>query len=635
MRYRAPNNAWDEQFEINYEQNLKDIEKDIISAEDVANVAKEVSDSALAVANQSNSKSEQAVTKANSVQEQFNQAVIEGDSSVEAAQARVDENGNVFDTLKAHLDNKGHKISENLNLINSRFLERLIAGLITKIKLIGDSITAGVGAAGYYTDPNGRPIITRNGSLVRELGKDWTVFPSWANLFRKYINTNYPAIDFFNMGVGGISTKEVVEQFLTELVSDDEDVVFVMLGTNDRSLTSLEEYRANIEFLLDYVNKRSNLMIVMTASPSLSDFSDETYTTYAAGRNFGAREIDKVLTEVCKENGYIHISHYRYLLDYASKRKVNIPDFLEPTGSHPKSGGHLAMWQNIQQRLGFANDVNEWLRYSEQKLTIIDSAKIMPSCPVDQFPIDVSYSLIKATDATTAGFPENAGGVLKTVKTRETIDGYVYQTYTIYRTGKIYSRAYNETTSAWSSWYAAGQITVPSLSYTPDTFSYAQGVTYQYLTNANGSSFSLPEGKGGLLVTTVPRSSLDGWAKQVYYIYDSNRVYTRSYLSTNAWGAWVHIGSGINPTSNSVLFTTALTSFLPGVRSLECITGSNSTITSFPEGSAGMLETIYPRAGLEAWAYQIYHVQQSNATYKRYWNTSSSTWSAFQKTSAV
>jgi len=529
-----------------------------------------------------------------------------------------------------------NEVKEKANFVHHQFIDRLTNGLVSKIKLIGDSITAGVGATGYYTDPQGRSIITRYGSLVRELGKDWTVFPSWANLFRKYINTNYPSIDFFNMGVGGISTKEVVEQFLTQIVSEDEDVVFVMLGTNDRSLTTLEEYRANIEFLLDYIKKRSNLMIVMTASPSLSDFSDETYTTYASGRNFGTREIDNVLTEVCKENGYIHISHYRYLLDYASKRKVNLPDFLEPTGSHPRTGGHLAMWQNIQNKLGFANDVNEWLKYStEQKLTIIDSTKILPNCPVDQFPVDVSYSLIKSTDAITAGFPENAGGVLKTVKPRDTIDGYIYQTYYIYRTGKAYTRGYNEVTSTWSAWYTAGQITFPSLSVNPDTFPYTQGVTHQYLTNANGSSFSLPEGKGGLLITTVPRSSIDGWAKQVYYIYDSNRVYTRGYLSSNSWGAWVHMGSGINPNSNSVLFTTSLTSFLPGVRSLECITASNTTISSFPESKAGMLETVYPRAGLEGWSYQVYHVQQSNATYKRYWNTSNSQWGTFEKISTV
>jgi lysophospholipase L1-like esterase len=440
------------------------------------------------------------------------------------------------------------QLADTANNINSQLIKKLNENQITKIKLIGDSITAGVGDIGYYSGST-REIVFRNGSMVYETGTDWDVFPSWANLFRKFITNKYPTIDFFNAGVGGISTKEVVDTFLTDLVDENEDVVFVMLGTNDRSLTTLEEYEMNISYLLDYINQRSNLMIVMSATPSLSDFSDETYTDYAVGRQFGAREIDNVVTEVCSKNNYIHISNYRGLLDYASKRNVKISELLEETGSHPKRRGHAVVWQNIQQRLGFANDVNEWFYQDVNLPEYVDSTKILPVMTPDLFPFGESYSIISSSEASSNSFPKNTGGVLKTFNSRSlSYDGYFHQTYTIYRTGEIYSRAYNESNGSWSSWITGDKFNVLSLSSMPSPSSYALGITYNYITTGNGSSMGMPESRGGLLVTIVPRLPIDGWAKQIYYLYALDRVYVRSY-SGSSWGSWKRSSGNFSMTS--------------------------------------------------------------------------------------
>ncbi|WP_394512596.1 hypothetical protein [Priestia aryabhattai] len=108
MRYRPPSNRWDEQFEIDYEQNLKDIESDISGAESRVSSAQNNSIKAL-------SDSSAAVQKSNNIQAQVDSLVVGSNTSpAETVQARVDESGNVFTTLKSLLDDKGKKINKLL-----------------------------------------------------------------------------------------------------------------------------------------------------------------------------------------------------------------------------------------------------------------------------------------------------------------------------------------------------------------------------------------------------------------------------------------------------------------------------------------------------------------------------------------
>lgn len=444
------------------------------------------------------------------------------------------------------------------SLTKSQFMQRLLSSQVTKIKLIGDSITAGAGVDGYYDDPAGRIIIDRAGyGIIRETGRDWTTFPSWANLFRKYIQSKNPAIDFFNAGVGGISTKEVVDSYLTALIGDNEDVVFVMLGTNDRSLTTLPEYKANIEFLLDYIDQRCNTMIVMTASPSMSDFADTTYTAYASGRNFGAREIDNTLTEICNRKGYVHISHYRGILEFASKTNTRLKDMLQDTGSHPKDKGHAVMWQTIQQKLGFANDVNEWFDGEKDLILFSDvtynrvSNTTLLTDNLFQWG-SITYDVMASSG--TIGFPGDKAGILKTVKPNDSsLQNWGYQEYQLYRDNYRYIRYWKDT--AWMPWVAYTLASDGRIFYKPYDNSLATttsltyfadgGTTYIPIGASNADLANWPEGLRGLLTTVRPVNGYEVFTHQEYRVYQTNRVYKR-YYTGSVWGAWEMISPHIN-----------------------------------------------------------------------------------------
>jgi hypothetical protein len=91
-----------------------------------------------------------------------------------------------------------------------------------RIKLLGDSITHGVGGTGWAMV--GEPIV-----------EDFKRSPDsfcWAKLFRDYMKEKYDA-EVINNGCTGTTIQFIIEHFET-LVSADDDLVICTIGTNNR-----------------------------------------------------------------------------------------------------------------------------------------------------------------------------------------------------------------------------------------------------------------------------------------------------------------------------------------------------------------------------------------------------------------
>ncbi|WP_066185770.1 MULTISPECIES: SGNH/GDSL hydrolase family protein [Gracilibacillus] len=222
----------------------------------------------------------------------------------------------------------------------SNFYQKLVNGEVEKIKLVGDSITAGVGAQ-YLLMPDVNQVIFENQEEVyREAGFEAN---SWSNLFRNYINEFFPDVEFVNAGISGKSAKWANRH--KERWVGDEDVVFVMLGTNDRwdSQNTLE-LKDNLTSFLEYVDANSEQMIVMSPPPALSDGQNERY-------HFGTEEINQVVKSICRAHGYQLISHYDAMTNYASSQGVALEKLLQTTGSHPIDAGYRVIWEHIKSEL--------------------------------------------------------------------------------------------------------------------------------------------------------------------------------------------------------------------------------------------------------------------------------------------
>ena len=209
---------------------------------------------------------------------------------------------------------------------------------IKSIKLIGDSITAGVGSSGHSTPETNTVIFEEKDEIYYE-GKQTT--KSWANLLRNYtqsIQIQLP--EYLNAGIGGKSAEWTLHHI--DSLIQDEDVVFVMLGTNDRLNGTVEGYEEIMRELLSIIDERSELMIVMSPPPSSNSYADF---------NFEAKDIDTVLKRISDENDYNFISQYDAINNYLEENEeVEYEDLMETVGAHPTDKGYEVMWKEIRKK---------------------------------------------------------------------------------------------------------------------------------------------------------------------------------------------------------------------------------------------------------------------------------------------
>ena len=103
------------------------------------------------------------------------------------------------------------------------FGEVLAAKKAPRIKLLGDSITHGVGGDGW--EQKGEVIV-----------KGWAQSPDsycWANSLRDYMKEKYGA-NVVNKACTGTNVEFILEHF-DELVDTDDDLIVCMIGTNNRN----------------------------------------------------------------------------------------------------------------------------------------------------------------------------------------------------------------------------------------------------------------------------------------------------------------------------------------------------------------------------------------------------------------
>lgn len=331
------------------------------------------------------------------------------------------------------------------------FITRLFNNQVGKIKLIGDSITDGNGARNYSPPSSSNQVIFDDGKGNVFYEPNYHNH-SWANKFREFISNDYPSVQFVNAAIGGKSAKWANEN-KQYWIDEDEDVVFVMLGTNDRwDSKNLSEFRINLKSFLSYVDDRSNTMIVMTANPTLNDGNDSY--------NFGIREVDKVISEVTKSSGYTHISLYREMLSYSERSGATLKTLIENGGSHPNNEGYDVMWKIIQENLGILDDSLNWNDSNPSALHTVligsQSPYVKSTTGIDFF--DKGKKTVVELDSYSdvKNFPEQTTGWLTTTR-GFTNDLYSHQIWEPRQSFNIYKRIWDTGSSKWSEWRKLNQ----------------------------------------------------------------------------------------------------------------------------------------------------------------------------------
>lgn len=220
----------------------------------------------------------------------------------------------------------------------SNIISKIVDGGTYKIKLLGDSNTHGVGGTGFTND--GERIPGTDDSVKTSPNSH-----SWANSFRDYIQEKFPNTKVKNWGVSGWTSRNININ-LSSLIEDDDDIVIVMIGTNDRFEQTLLQYKTYLENILNYIVGKGKEVIFVSCIPaSVTNESNPIY-------KYHLEDIDHAIMYVTAKYNREYIPIFKLFNEYCQSRNISL-DSLLSDGLHMNDNGHDVMFYLLTNALGF------------------------------------------------------------------------------------------------------------------------------------------------------------------------------------------------------------------------------------------------------------------------------------------
>lgn len=214
-----------------------------------------------------------------------------------------------------------------------------------KIKIIGDSLAAGAGES--QENRTDEVIITTDRQVYkRRYGTN-----SWSALFEKYLKDKFPKCSVVNNGCGGITSAEVRDH-LSELYSDDDDIIILMLGTNDRKVEDgMNILFENLTYLVRFFKKKGKKIIMMSITPST--VQNECY----ANRLYHNEDVNNIIECVAQNENVFLVNNFNYIQDYLLFTGKTIEDIMMQEncmndGLHPTDFVQELIFRNLMQNIG-------------------------------------------------------------------------------------------------------------------------------------------------------------------------------------------------------------------------------------------------------------------------------------------
>ena len=229
-----------------------------------------------------------------------------------------------------------------MNYLTTDILKNLLDGKTNlKIKLLGDSITHGVGGSGWE----------QNGEVIVD---GWAQSPDsycWATLFRDYMAKNYGA-RVVNKACTGTCIEFIINHF-DALVDDDDDLIICTIGTNNRNQYDVtpesvritpeelsERFFGNVKKLNEMIGEKGVPVIFMANIPA-SQSNEQDGENY--WRIIHMCDINDIYKKAARECGIALISLYDLFMEYCDTNGIAV-DSLLCDGLHPNDEGYKVMF---------------------------------------------------------------------------------------------------------------------------------------------------------------------------------------------------------------------------------------------------------------------------------------------------
>ena len=215
-----------------------------------------------------------------------------------------------------------------------------------RIKLLGDSITHGVGGTGFAQD----------GDPITENFKQNPNGFCWANLFRDYMEKTYDC-KVINHACTGTKIEFILRNF-DELVSKDDDIVFCTIGTNDRHQFFCEgEKRTREEQMGRFYDKllvlaekfrELKIQVIFMANIPASEENEQDGSNY--WRVIHMNDINSLYKKAAEVCDFPMISLYDAFTDYCKKKQISVDSLLKD-GLHPNDEGYKTIFRLLLREL--------------------------------------------------------------------------------------------------------------------------------------------------------------------------------------------------------------------------------------------------------------------------------------------
>ncbi|WP_146194714.1 GDSL-type esterase/lipase family protein [Bifidobacterium callitrichidarum] len=216
----------------------------------------------------------------------------------------------------------------------AEFGQHLRARSYRSVRVLGDSLAAGMGAqADYWTTTT--PLFSYEGVQYYEPAHD---IDSAFNQLRAELSKN--GATMFNASVPRKGSMKAYLSLGQETLGN-EDAAIVMLGTNDRLVSTLSEFQTNAEAYLQSVADRYHGNMVVVAGPPVVDEHEA----------FSMSDVNAVLRDICTRHGWQFASMYEAFNQMSVAYGVPIEGLMQD-GVHPNHLGQEAMWDALRQLLG-------------------------------------------------------------------------------------------------------------------------------------------------------------------------------------------------------------------------------------------------------------------------------------------
>ena len=254
------------------------------------------------------------------------------------------------DKLINEINKVKEDFSSQLNsIVNTRFknifsITKNIQG--KTVKLIGDSITAGVGSSDYSC----------TGETIYDTQKANVGVKCWAGKLKTYLENNF-SCTVNNFGVAGFRSYSILE-VISNLIKDVDDIIICMIGTNNRLVDNgITRLESDLKAIYEYVKNLGKEIIFI--SPIAGTLEEETSTgSVGATKYFQNYNVDNIYHKVCSELNIEYISLYKLLQDYLENTSTNLASILNSDQQHPTDEGYNILYNLILKSLGFSDRGN-------------------------------------------------------------------------------------------------------------------------------------------------------------------------------------------------------------------------------------------------------------------------------------